>query len=137
MYTSTHMTETTVAKKVVLVAEDETDIREALVTALESLGGYTVIACADGQTALDHILADKPDHIILDIHMPNMNGDDVLDKLRDNPYLADTPVTILTAQSDMAAVANAIAVGGTKTAYFIKSDMSLAKLVDHVAMTLR
>jgi two-component system, OmpR family, response regulator len=131
------MTDTSLEKKVVLVAEDETDIREALVTALETLGGYTVIACADGQTALDRIEADKPDHIILDIHMPNMNGDNVLEKLRDNPWLVDVPVTILTAQSDMAAVANSIAVGGTKTAYFIKSDLSLAKLVDHVAMTLR
>lgn len=131
------MTDNVNPNKVVLVAEDETDIREALVTALETLGGYTVIACADGQTALDRILADKPDHIILDIHMPNMNGDDVLEKLRDNPYLADTPVTILTAQSDMAAVANAIAVGGTKTAYFIKSSLSLAKIVEHVGMSFR
>ncbi len=122
-------------KKVVLVAEDETDIREALVTALETLGGYRVISVADGELALAHILSDKPDHIILDIHMPKLNGDQVLGKLREDPWLADVPVTILTAQSDMAAVANAIAVGGTKTAYFIKSDLSLAKIVEHVGMS--
>lgn len=126
------MTDTQQPKKVVLVAEDELDIREALVTALETLGGFSVIAVEDGATALERILADRPDHVILDIHMPVMNGDAVLEKVRADEWGKTVPVTILTAQSDMIAIANAIEVGGAGTSYLIKSDLSLAKVVTHI-----
>lgn len=115
-----------------MVAEDELDIREALVTALETLGGFSVIAVEDGATALERILADRPDHVILDIHMPVMNGDAVLEKVRADEWGKTVPVTILTAQSDMIAIANAIEVGGAGTSYLIKSDLSLAKVVTHI-----
>ncbi len=130
------MTETQNIKKVVLVAEDEADIRDALVTALETLGGFSVVAVEDGGAALERILADRPDHVILDIHMPVMNGDAVLEQVRADAWGKNVPVTILTAQSDMIAIANAIEVGGAGTSYLIKSDLSLAKVVNHVAANL-
>lgn len=126
------MTISNTQQKTILVAEDEKDLREALTTALESMGGFAVIAVADGEAALTQSLAKRPNHIILDIHMPKLNGDKVLIQLRQDAWGKGVPVTILTAQSDMNAIASAIEAGGVGTSYLVKSDISLAKVVEHV-----
>lgn len=131
------MTASETSRKTVLIAEDENDLREALVTALKTIGDYDVIAVTDGEAALAESLAHKPDHIILDIHMPKLNGDKVLEELRKDAWGKDVTVTILTAQSDMAAIASALEAGGAGTGYLVKSDISLAKVVEHVGQQLR
>ncbi len=124
--------------KVVLVAEDEMDMQSALVTALESMGGFRVIAVGDGESAVMQSLKEQPDFILLDIRMPKQNGDKVLEQIRaDESWGKKVPVTILTAQSDMVAVANAMEVGGPGTGYLIKSDVTLAQVVEHVKGRLR
>lgn len=127
------MNEQTTVSKLILVAEDEMDMQSALVTALEEMGGFRVLAVGDGESAVMRSLQEKPDFILLDIRMPRLSGDKVLEQIRqDEAWGKHVPVTILTAQSDMMAVSNAIAVGGPSTGYLIKSDVSLAQVVDHV-----
>jgi len=126
------MEKTETNRKTVLVAEDEKDLREALQSALETMGNYTVVTVSDGEEALAQCLALKPDHVVLDIHMPKLNGDEVLKQLRLDEWGSSVSVTILTAQSDINAIANAIEVGGAGTSYLVKSDISLAKVVEHV-----
>ncbi len=125
-------------QKVVLVAEDEMDMQSALVTALENMGGFKVLAVGDGESAVMQSLKERPDFILLDIRMPKLNGDKVLEQIRlDESWGKKVPVTILTAQSDMVAVANAISVGGVGTGYLIKSEVTLAQVVEHVKGRLR
>jgi two-component system response regulator AdeR len=77
----------------ILVAEDEPEIAEVIAAYLEREGFRTVRA-ADGRAALDIHLALKPDLVMLDVHMPRVDGWEVLAELRRR---GDTPVIMLTA----------------------------------------
>lgn len=77
----------------ILVAEDEPDIAEVIAAYLEREGFRTVRA-ADGRSALDLHHALKPDLVMLDVHMPRLDGWEVLAELRRR---GNTPVIMLTA----------------------------------------
>lgn len=83
--------------KVVIVVDDEATVREALRDVLEE-SGYKVVAAASGREALDKMGTLKPDAVLLDIRMPELDGLKVLEILRErNPAL---PVILMTAYSD-------------------------------------
>ena len=81
----------------ILVIEDQEDIRDIMGEILMA-EGFEVVDAEDGclgvETALDH----KPDLIICDVMMPEMDGYGVLTTLRDNPLSADIPFIFLTAK---------------------------------------
>jgi DNA-binding response OmpR family regulator len=83
--------------KTVLVAEDEPYILESL-NFLLSRAGYTVRAERDGQAAVDAVMADPPDLIVLDVMMPRLNGFEALKQIRQTSALRDLPVLVLTAK---------------------------------------
>lgn len=80
-----------------LIAEDELDLAEALTVFFEK-NQYTVDAVHDGSAALDYASTGEYDAIILDIMMPQMDGLQVLTRLRDNGV--PTPVMLLTAKGE-------------------------------------
>jgi DNA-binding response OmpR family regulator len=82
--------------KTVLVVDDEERLR-SLLQAYLSQEGYTVLTAANGQEALRAARQEKPDLIILDIMMPEMDG---YEFLRLHKRERDTPVIILTARVD-------------------------------------
>lgn len=84
----------------VLVAEDNHDSRELVSDILVSLG-YTPVAAENGRIALDKIMSDPPDLVILDVNMPEMDGFAVCEAIKRNPSTAKIPVIMLTAQSDV------------------------------------
>ena len=73
------------ATRTILVAEDDVELRRSLVDLLE-LPGYTVLQAADGNQALD-LVAERPDVLVLDLHMPKRDGLSVLEALGDPPPL--------------------------------------------------
>jgi DNA-binding response OmpR family regulator len=77
----------------VLVVDDDADIRSLVRTLLEKEGA-TVFEAADGRTALREFHARNPDLVVLDVTMPELDGWEVLERIRD---LADVPVLMLTA----------------------------------------
>jgi len=81
------------AKKI-LVVDDEEDVRE-IVKARLIFQGYEVLTAEDGSTALAMAKREKPDLIILDIMMPNMDGYTTLRELRKDKEIGNTPVIIL------------------------------------------
>ena len=84
------------SKKILLV-DDEVDFRELTKARLEA-NGYDVVAISDGKTALEHIAKDKPDGVLLDIMMPEIDGLTVLKDIRSKyPKL---PVFLITAFSN-------------------------------------
>jgi len=83
----------------ILVVDDEEDTRTLLRTLLES-EGYGVETAADGKAALEHIQAARPDLILLDVMMPQMDGLEVCDHLRFDPATRDVPIIFLTAKHD-------------------------------------
>jgi DNA-binding response OmpR family regulator len=79
----------------VLVVDDDPDIR-GLVRELLERSGYRVAAAADGREGLRALYASPPDLVLLDINMPQLDGWQTLERIRD---LSDVPVIMLTARA--------------------------------------
>ncbi|MEO7887510.1 MAG: response regulator [Polaromonas sp.] len=89
----------------ILYVEDEPDIRMVAEMALQAVGGFTVIACASGQEALNAAPGAAADLLLLDVMMPGMDGPTTLKGLRELPATANTPVIFMTAKVQAAEVA--------------------------------
>ena len=82
----------------ILVVDDEDSIRRILLLNLER-AGYTVELASDGASALTLLLQNRYDLLISDVMMPEMDGLDLVEHVRQDPELRDMPVILLTAQS--------------------------------------
>ncbi|MBI4248909.1 MAG: response regulator [Elusimicrobia bacterium] len=83
--------------KTILVADDEGSIRDLLKRLLES-EGYNVLLAENGKQALNSTQENRPDLIILDLIMPEINGLDVCRQIRQNAETAGIPIIMLTAK---------------------------------------
>ena len=81
-----------------LLAEDTRDMNRAI-TAILTHEKYDVDQAFDGEEALDHLLRDSYDMVILDIMMPKLSGLDVLREIRKRNVT--TPVLLLTAKAEI------------------------------------
>ncbi|WP_099068084.1 PAS domain S-box protein [Nostoc linckia] len=81
-------------RKTILVVDDDTNIRELLRQQLEN-EGYNVREAKDGMDAIHQIKTARPDLILLDVMMPQINGFDVAAVLKNDPHTADIPIIIL------------------------------------------
>lgn len=82
----------------ILYVEDEPDIQQVARLALEAVGGFEVEICGSGSEAVEKVPGFKPDLILLDVMMPEMDGPTTLQALRDMPVAADIPVIFMTAK---------------------------------------
>ncbi|MEJ2585213.1 MAG: response regulator [Robiginitalea sp.] len=87
------------AAPTILVVDDDTPIRSLLNQELSD-AGYHVKEAADGKAALDMVRVSKPDLIILDVMMPEINGFDVAAVLKNDPSTMDIPIIILSIVQD-------------------------------------
>jgi CheY-like chemotaxis protein len=78
----------------ILVADDEPAIREVAEELLTS-AGYDVLEAADGEQALRLVYNEHPDLILLDLMLPKMTGFHVLQEIRKDPRLRNTPILVL------------------------------------------
>ncbi len=85
------------AKKIFII-EDELDFLSTLRERLE-FEGFVVATAVDGEEALRKIPEEKPDLILLDIMLPEMNGYQVCRELKSNPETKTIPVVVVTAKS--------------------------------------
>jgi len=79
----------------ILIADDEAPIQRLLARMLDR-AAYEIVAAGDGKKALELATAQVPDLILLDVHMPKMNGWEVLEELRRAPKTRSIPVILLT-----------------------------------------
>ncbi len=84
--------------KTLLVIDDDLDIREVAKTSLELVGGFTVIGAESGTRGVAVAQNAKPDAIILDLMMPDLDGQQTLAQLKLLPETASIPVIMLTAK---------------------------------------
>jgi CheY-like chemotaxis protein len=82
----------------ILYVEDEPDIREVAKLALEAIGGFALEVCASGEAALAKAPQWRPDLVLLDVMMPNMDGRATLKALRVIEGLGEVPVVFFTAK---------------------------------------
>jgi CheY-like chemotaxis protein len=85
----------------VLVVEDEADLRSSLVELL-SIWGYRVSSARDGHEALERLRAvQEPVLMLLDLQMPRMNGDELLDEVSRHPPGRPLRIIVLSANIDV------------------------------------
>jgi DNA-binding response OmpR family regulator len=114
-----------------LVAEDQTDIRDVLVMNLRT-AGYEVAAVGDGEQALARQLAEPADLLVLDLMMPRMDGLEVCKALRAKGSAA--PILMLTAKSTELDRVLGLELGADD---YLTKPFSLAELLARVKALLR
>jgi len=85
-------------RKTIMIVDDTEMNIDILVEALQD--DYELIVAINGLVAIELLEEQKPDLILLDIIMPEMNGYDVLKTLKKNPHLERIPVILLSAITD-------------------------------------
>ena len=95
---------------VILIVDDEKNLRDGLSEAVCDLG-YQALVAASGREALTVAEANKPDAVLLDLRMPDMDGLQVLTRLRAAANGANVPVAIITAYATAANTIEAMRLG--------------------------
>jgi len=120
------------AKTRILVTDDDISIRDLIRTRLQ-LAGYEVHVARNGAEALSHVMAVRPDAMVLDINMPEMDGFEVLAALH-AATTAMIPVLVLTARHAVGDVQRAIGLGAKD---YLAKPFSEAQLLARVGRLLR
>jgi CheY-like chemotaxis protein len=112
----------------ILVVEDDPDLRDTLTECLEA-AGYSVAGARDGLEALSELrsTARKPDLILLDLQMPNMDGIQFRTAQMQAADIADIPVALLTAD-----VRGGEQAASLKTAGFLRKPLKLPQLLSMI-----
>jgi threonine synthase len=116
--------------KQVLIVDDQADARRLIRRVLEAQGAYTVREAANGSSALDQFEAHRPDLVILDLMMPDMDGFAVLEALKSKSELVDVPVIVVTAKELSSEELSKLQ--GRIEGLLIKGDFLGDDLIDHV-----
>jgi CheY-like chemotaxis protein len=90
----------TETRPTVLICEDDTALREFLRIVLDD--DYVFAETGDGVSAVELTRELQPDVVLLDVLLPGQSGLDALRQIRDDPAVADTPVVVMTAFTDLA-----------------------------------
>ncbi len=85
--------------KSILVVDDEEDVRALIQLGLEMNGGWNVFNATSGEEAIQIAVSQKPDVILLDLMMPDMDGRTTLQRLKSNPQTQNIPIILMTAKS--------------------------------------
>jgi DNA-binding response OmpR family regulator len=116
----------------ILIIDDDCDLRQALRVRLEK-EHFQVITAESGTAGLEAAQADSPNLIVLDVSMPDMDGFQVLEQLRNNIVTWDLPVVVLTAQGDSVSRLAEPRLGLTR---FMRKPLSPRHLVSEISRLL-
>ena len=116
-------------KKTILIIDDEDSYRYIYSDKLTN-AGFDVLEAKDGKEGLAMAIDKKPDLILLDLGMPDMDGLSLLAKLREDPWGKGAKVIILTNISDNTKLAEAIK--HETFIYLLKSNTSMDELVSKI-----
>lgn len=119
-------------RKIVCV-EDEVEMI-ALITLILSRKGFEVIGAEGGAKGLAAIRAEKPDLVLLDLMMPEIDGWQVYQQLKADPATAEIPVIVVTAKAQN--IDKVLGLHIAKVDDYISKPFSLQELVDRVEAVL-
>ncbi len=122
--------------KTILIIEDEKSLRGALVDIL-LLKEFVTLEAKNGKEGLEFALEKHPDLILLDLIMPEMDGQTFLKKLREDAWGKKVPIIILTNLSETNKQSAAQVASHEPTLYLIKSDWKLHDIVDKIDKLLK
>ena len=116
------------SKKILLV--DDSDLFLMLEETLLSQTGARCITARDGVEAVETAHRERPDLILMDLDMPNMNGLEAAEKILGDPSLASTPIIMVTGHSEEEAVERAMQLGCTN---YVLKPIDVPELMTKVA----
>jgi len=114
----------------VLIADDEPPIRRFLRTSLAAQG-FRIVEAADGKSALDAAAHEKPDLVILDLGLPDINGLDVIRALRAK---SDVPMIVLSVRGDEQGKVAALDLGADD---YVTKPFGMEELVARIRTAMR
>ena len=82
----------------ILIIDDEDDIREVAALSLEATADWGILTASSGKEGIKVAAAEKPDAILMDVMMPEMDGPTTFKQLQLNPETQGIPVVLLTAK---------------------------------------
>jgi phosphoserine phosphatase RsbU/P len=101
----------TVADAALLVVDDNEDNRYTLTRRLSREGYANIATATNGREALKMLQAQPVDLVLLDIMMPDMNGYEVLERLKADPHLRHIPVIMISAIDEIESVIRCVELG--------------------------
>ncbi|MFQ5917213.1 MAG: PleD family two-component system response regulator [Candidatus Binatia bacterium] len=119
-------------KRTIMVVDDNPDIVTIVKTILE-VKGYVVQSAFSGQEVLNLLEEQKPDLIILDVMMPQMDGLEVLTRLKGDPGTASIPIILLTAKVQYEDVLGGYKMGAD---YYITKPFTSTQLINGINLLL-
>jgi len=115
--------------KKILVIEDDKFLGDILIKNL-ILNGYETKLVVDGNVAIKYINAFKPDIIILDLLVPNLNGYEILEKLQVHKNLKNIPVIILSNSGQPLEISRALSLGVKD--YLVKAHFDPSEVLEKI-----
>ncbi len=82
----------------ILIIDDEDDIREVAALSLEATANWEVLTASSGREGIETAAREKPEAILMDVMMPEMDGPTTFKQMQANPATAGIPVVLLTAK---------------------------------------
>ena len=116
----------------ILIVDDEPDCISIIQCRLEWCH-YNVITANNGKEGIEKALQEKPDLILLDTNMPVMNGHEMLERIRKDSVLKNTPVIMVTALCDAKDVNKASSFGISD---YVTKPVDFAKLTEKISRIL-
>lgn len=117
----------------IIIVDDDMMLREMYEARLKE-EGFVILSATDGEEAMEKIVKEKPDVILLDIMMPKINGIDVMKKLRENEATANIPIILLTAL--IREIDKIKGMMKEHDSYLIKSEIMPAQVVEKIKSAL-
>ncbi|TVQ06767.1 MAG: response regulator [Balneolaceae bacterium] len=121
------------SKQTILVVDDELDLLDLIEYNLRK-EGFEVLKAENGRDGIQIAREIKPDLVLLDIMMPQMDGIEVCDRMREDPELKQIPIIFLTARSDEKTEVEGLNKGADD---FITKPISTTKLISRIKAVLR
>ena len=112
----------------ILIIDDESDITETLSYMLQARN-FDVVTANSGQEGLDKVKRDRPDLILLDIMMPEMDGYKVCNKLKHDKDTKNLPIIMLTAKGEADSVIKSYDSGAND---YVVKPFSLSTLISRI-----
>lgn len=121
------------SKKTILVVDDEQDLLDLIEYNLKK-EGFDVLKAEDGIKGIELAREHSPNLVLLDIMMPNMDGLEVCEVMRDDDKLKNIPIIFLTARGDEKTEVEGLNKGGDD---YITKPISTTKLISRIKAVMR